>query len=64
MRVLRNLPDQGLAIGIGHPVLRFDLAVGGHHGVEACLLGRRGRIHGLDIAWEIEGLGVHDGRSL
>jgi hypothetical protein len=28
MGVLTDLPYQGFAVGLGHPVLRFDLAVG------------------------------------
>jgi hypothetical protein len=39
VRVLADLAHQGLAVGLGHPVLRFDAAVGGDAGIEARLLG-------------------------
>ncbi|MDT4844520.1 hypothetical protein FQZ97_784840 [compost metagenome] len=49
MRVLGNLPDQRLAIGIGHPVLRLDLDLGVDLLLEGALL--RGhllqRLHAL-----------------
>ena len=41
--VLRDLPDQGLAIGIGHPVLGLDLLVRIHLGLEARLERRQYR---------------------
>ncbi|CAM2148529.1 hypothetical protein PT2222_200004 [Paraburkholderia tropica] len=60
VRVLRDLAHQRLAVGIGHPVLRLDLAVGGHDGVEPDLLGRVGaRVERGDMAGNVEGLRVH-----
>src|SRR6185369_11914564 len=38
--VLADLADQGLAVGLGHPVLRLDAAVGIDAGVEGGLQGR------------------------
>jgi hypothetical protein len=60
--MLRNLPHQRLAIGLGHPVLRLDLAVGLHHRVKAGLFGcggARGRFACVRGTREVEGLGVH-----
>ncbi len=62
MRVLRDLADQGLAVRIGHPVLRLDLAVSVHHRVEMRLLRRDVGLHRferLGVARDIKRLGVH-----
>ncbi len=40
MRVLRNLPDERLAVGLGHPVLGLDAHVGVDALLERALLGR------------------------
>ena len=40
VRMLRNLPDQRLAIGLGHPVLGLDLDVGVDSRLERALLRR------------------------
>ena len=48
--MLRDLPDQGLAVGVGHPVLGLDLVVGIHLGLEAVLEASRvagGGVHAL-----------------
>jgi hypothetical protein len=37
VRVLRHLPDQGLAIALRHPVPRLDAVIGGDRGVELLL---------------------------
>ncbi|SPK74268.1 protein of unknown function [Cupriavidus taiwanensis] len=64
MCVLRDLAHQGLAVGLRHPVLRLDLAVGGHAGIERCLAGGfiRGRA-GLRcigvLAGQVKTLRVH-----
>ncbi|MNN70500.1 hypothetical protein D3C81_1863530 [compost metagenome] len=41
VRVLRDLADQGLAVGLGHPVLGLDLDAVIHAGLERALL----RVH-------------------
>ena len=59
MRVLRDLPDQGLAIGLGHPLLGLDLDVGVDPVLEGPLL-RRHLVEGLDlIEAGLDHLGVH-----
>jgi hypothetical protein len=35
MRMLRDLPDERTAVGLGHPVLRLDLLFGIHPRLEA-----------------------------
>ncbi len=64
MRVLRNLPQQRLAIRRGHPVLRLDLVVGRDAGIEARL--QRGLVLadgrlllGGNAAGKVQALGVH-----
>ncbi len=51
VRVLADLAHQGLAVGLGHPVLRLDAAVGVDAGVEGSLqdgiLDGRCQRHGL-----------------
>ena len=37
VRVLADLSDQRLPIGIGHPVLRFDFLIGGDVRFKACV---------------------------
>ena len=62
--MLRDLPHQRLAIGVGHPVLGLDFAVGVDDRVETRLLGRTGsRVERGDVAGNVEGLRVHGERS-
>ena len=48
MGVLGDLPDQGLAIGLRHPLLGLDLDVGIDAVLEGALLGRH-LLLGLDV---------------
>jgi hypothetical protein len=65
--MLADLAHQRLAVGVGHPVARLDLAVGVDSGVKvrlACGIGcAGGRCHRLERrllrVWKVQCLGVH-----
>jgi hypothetical protein len=62
--VLRDLPDERLAVGIWHPVLRFDTLVLIDTGLET--REQRGVVQGgVDglLAVTVETLGVHENHS-
>ena len=67
VRVLGDLADQGAPVGVRHPVLRLDLAVGGDQGLEARIglevggVARQAAWFGGRALRQIHGLGVHRG---